>query len=187
MKQYLRPVQKAYADLAPRERVLVSIVGVLLAFAVVWLGGVSPLLTAGDRAEERVATAEQQLQVMKRLRSEYDEVSQRLQSVEARIRESGRGNLRTDLERLAKQANVKIESMEPQSSPANESYREAKVEVTLKEVGLSETVRYLHEIESSQRVLSVKALRMRSRTGSRSDPEANLLDVTFTVSSFQPK
>jgi hypothetical protein len=77
--------------------------------------------------------------------------------------------------------------MEPQSSPANESYREAKVEVTLKEVGLSEAVRYLHEIESSQRVLSVKALRMRSRTGTRNDPEANLLDVTFTVSSFQPK
>jgi hypothetical protein len=82
---------------------------------------------------------------------------------------------------------VKIESMEPQSSPANENYREAKVEVGLKEVGLNETVRYLHEIEAAQQVLSVKALRLRSRSDTKAKTASNLLDVTFTVSSFQPK
>ena len=71
--------------------------------------------------------------------------------------------------------------MEPQSSPAHERYRETKVEVGLKEVSLPQTVRYLHEIEASQQVLSVKTLRIRTRTD---NPE--LLDVTFTVSSFEP-
>lgn len=187
MKQLLQRLLAAWASLAPRERLLVGTVGGLVAFAILWFGLVVPVLGAGDRAEERVAVAEQRLQVMKRLRREYDEVSQRLASVEERIRKGGRGNLRTNLERLAKQANVKIESMEPQASPANESYREAKVEVTLKQVGLNESVRYLHEIESAQQVLSVKALRMRSRSGNTGQPGANLLDVTFTVSSFQPK
>jgi len=186
LKQILAPVRKAFAGLAPRERLLVSIVGALLAVAIVWLGVVMPLLGAADAVEERVATAEQRLELMKRLRREYDEVGQRLASVEERIRKGGRGNLRTNLERIAKQANVKIESMEPQASPSNETYREAKVEVTLKQVGLNESIRYLHEIESAQQVLSVKALRMRSRSDGKAAPGSNLLDVTFTVSSFQP-
>ena len=42
-------------------------------------------------------------------------------------------------------------------------------------------LRYLHEIESTPEALSVKALRMRSRADK---PE--FLDVTFTVSSFEP-
>ena len=166
--------------------VLLHVVNGLLVFALFWFGGVLPLLGAADRAEERVAMAEQRLEVMKRLRREYDEVSQRLTSVEERIRKGGRGNLRTNLERLAKQANVKIESMEPQASPSDDTYREAKVEVTLKQVGLNESVRYLHEIESAEEVLSVKALRMRSRSDAKAQPGSNLLDVTFTVSSFQP-
>lgn len=186
MKQLLQRLQAAFAGLQPRERLLVSTVAGLLVFAIFWFGGVLPLLGAADRAEERVAMAEQRLEVMKRLRREYDDVSQRLASVEERIRKGGRGNLRTNLERLAKQANVKIESMEPQASPSDETYREAKVEVTLKQVGLNESVRYLHEIESAEEVLSVKALRMRSRTDGKAAPGSNLLDVTFTVSSFQP-
>ena len=71
--------------------------------------------------------------------------------------------------------------MEPQASPANDRYRETKVEVGLKQVSLPQTVRYLHEIEETRQVLSVKALRIRTRVD---QPE--LLDVTFTVSSFEP-
>ena len=74
-----------------------------------------------------------------------------------------------------------VESMEPQASPANDRYRETKVEVGLKQVTLPQTVSYLHEIESTEQLLSVKTLRIRTRADK---PE--LLDVTFTVSSFEP-
>jgi general secretion pathway protein M len=118
---------------------------------------------------------------MQRLRREFEEVRGRLASVEERVANGPRGNLRTTLESLATRAAVKIESMEPQASPAHERYRETKVEVGLKRVTLPQTVRYLHEIESTNQVLSVKALRVRTRSD---DPQ--LLDVTFTVSSFEP-
>ena len=55
------------------------------------------------------------------------------------------------------------------------------VRLRLREVSLPQTIRYLHEIEDSAQVLSVKALRIRQRP---EKPE--LLDVTFTVSSFEP-
>lgn len=180
MKRRLGALMNAFGALAPRERMLVSAVAVLLALIVVWFGGVQPFLSLGERAAARMLQAEQQLEVMKRLRGEFDEVNQRLVAVEGRIRAGDQGNLRTTLEGLAQRAAVKIDSMEPQASPASERYRETKVEVVLKQVSLPQAVRYLHEIESMEQLLSVKALRIRTRPD-----DSALLDVTFTVSSFE--
>ena len=52
---------------------------------------------------------------------------------------------------------------------------------SLKGVTLSQTVRYLHNIESANRQLSVKSLRIKSQKS-----EGSTLDVTFSVSSFEP-
>jgi len=180
VKQLLQRLRAAFANLAPRERMLVSAVFVVVGLTLVWAVIVQPLLAMGDHMRQRVATAEVQLEAMKRLRHEFDEVNGRLTSVEQRIEQGSRGNLRTTLETLARRASVSIESMEPQPSPANDRYRETKVEVGLKQVTLPQTVRYLHEIESLDQVLSVKALRVRTRPD-----RPDLLDVTFTVSSFE--
>jgi type II secretory pathway component PulM len=180
MKALWARLQALFANLAPRERLLVSLVGVL-AVALLGVLVVLQLLAAGDRLDARVAAAEQQLEAMARLRREFDEVSGRLGAIEQRVREGPRGNLRTTLESLAQKADVKIESMEPQASPTHDRYRETKVEVGLREVTLAQAVSYLHEIEQTPQPLSVKALRIRTRPDK---PE--LLDVTFTVSSFEP-
>ena len=74
--------------------------------------------------------------------------------------------------------------MEERQAGENEQYSETKVEVSLKNVTLTQTVNYLHNIESSDRVLSVKSLRVRNNKKRAGDAE--LLDVTFTVSSFEP-
>jgi type II secretory pathway component PulM len=169
-----------FSNLAPRERLLVSLVGVLAA-ALVCVFAALQLLEAGDRLDDRVAAAEQQLAAMTRLRREFDDVSVRLRAVEERVRQGPSGNLRTTLESLAQQANVKIESMEPQASPTHDRYRETKVEVGLREVTLAQAVSYLDQIEQTPQPLSVKALRIRTR-----QEKPDLLDVTFTVSSFEP-
>jgi type II secretory pathway component PulM len=181
VKQWVDRIAVAFAGLAPRERLLISTAGVLLALALVYLTIVNPILGAVERSGRRLDTADQQLRVMTRLRREFDDVQHRLADVEQRIRSGSRGNLRTTLEMLAGKASVKVESMEPQASPASEAYRETKVEVGLRNVTLAQTVDYLHQIESSSQVLSVKALRIRTRPDV---PE--FLDVTFTVSSFEP-
>jgi type II secretory pathway component PulM len=180
MKAFWARLQAFYGNLAPRERLLVSLVGVLAA-VLLGVAVVLQLLEAADRLDGRVAAAEQQLEAMTRLRREFDEVSGRLRAIEQRVQEGPRGNLRTTLESLAQKADVKIESMEPQASPTHERYRETKVEVGLREVTLAQAVSYLHEIEQTPQPLSVKSLRIRTRPDK---PE--LLDVTFTVSSFEP-
>ena len=172
--------RNAFLGLEPRERMLVSAAGGLLAIALLYLLVIAPLLSALGGGDERVASADQQARVMAGLRHEYDEVQGRLTRVEERIRSGPRGNLRTTLETLARQATVRVETMEPQATPSHPSYRETKVEVGLRGVTLSQTVNYLHQIESAPQALSIKSLRIRRR------PEQDLLDVTFTVSAFEP-
>jgi type II secretory pathway component PulM len=180
MKELWNRMTAAFSNLAPRERLLVSTAGLLTALAALYFIVVVPVLAIGDRAGTRLEAAENSYAMMKRLRADYDEVQQRLTGVETRIQRGARGNLRTTLENLARKSLVTVESMEPQPAPSNDRYRETKVEVGLKGVTLPQTVSYLHQIESERQLLTVKSLRIRTRTDK---PE--LLDVTFTVSSFE--
>jgi type II secretory pathway component PulM len=181
MKKLWSRLRAAFDDLSERERILVSIVGVLLVVLVFYFGIIESSFGLRGDAQRRLTQAEQRLTVMSRLRREFDDVNERLTSVEQRIQSSTRGNLRTTLESLARASQVKVESMEPQATPSDDRYRETKVEVALKQVTLQQTVSYLHQIESSDEVLSVKSLRMRTRKD-----RPDFLDVTFTVSTFEP-
>ena len=163
------------------ERILLSTAGALFGTVLIYVGTLMPLLAMGDGTQRHLNAVSQQLEAMKRLRRQFDEVDQRLAAVEERIRSGPRGNLRTTLETLAREASVKVESMEPVASPANDRYRETKVEVGLGAVTLAQMVNYLHEIEVARQLFSVKSLRIRSRPD-----KPDLLDVSFTVSSFEP-
>jgi type II secretory pathway component PulM len=181
MTGFLSRLRNAFDGLSGRERVLVVVAIIMTAALVTYFSIVQTALGLRDDADRRLEAAEQQLRVMSSLHREFADVDERLTSVETRIKSGSRGNLRTTLESLAQASMVKVESMEPQATPSNDRYREDKVEVALKEVTLAQAVSYLHQIESSQQVLSVKSLRMRTR---KDNPE--YLDVTFTVSTFEP-
>jgi type II secretory pathway component PulM len=178
---WLARLRSAYEGLSSREQMLVLAAGALLGLALLYLVVVSPIRRFAASASQRVTTAEQELELVRRLRREYDEVHGRLATVEERIRNGPRGEIFTTLEKLAADSAVKVDSMEPRTSPASDSYRETKVQVALKGVTLAQLVNYLHRIDSAEQVLSIKSLRIRSR---KDKPE--LLDVTFTVSSFEP-
>lgn len=180
MSELLGRLRTAYANLAPRERLLVTGAGGLLLIALVWLLLVSPVLALAENTEQRAVTADQQLRVMQRLRRDFDQIHGRLAEVERRIAEEPQGNLRTTLESIGSAAGIQVDRMEPQASPSHELYRETKVEVGLKNVTLAQMVDYLHRIESAPQVLSIKSLRVRTRSDS-----PGMLDVTFDVSSFE--
>ena len=181
MNEWWNRLRNAFLGLDPRERTLVSLALGLLGLILVWTLVLSPLLGAAARRGQQLETADQRLDVMERLRRDYDDVQGRLADVEQRIQRGARSELRTTLESLAQQASVKVDSMEPQASPAHPKYRETKVEVGLRNATLAQTVHYLHQIDIAPQALSVKSLRIRTRA-----EQPDLLDVTFTVSSFEP-
>lgn len=182
MNALLERLQIVWRDLAPRERILLSVASGLILVAIVVFGMIQPVIGAAGRASDRRDAAERQLEVISRLAAEYDQLNGRLEMVESRILTNReKSNLRSLLESLASQSQVRIASMEERQAGRNDHYSETKLEVNLKNVTLSQTVRYLHNIESSNRQLSVKSLRIKTR-----QDKDQLLDVTFSVSSFEP-
>jgi type II secretory pathway component PulM len=174
-------VRAIWESFSPREQLLVAAVGALFAATFVFFALVSPVLSAKTSAAERVESAERDLEVMVRLRREYETINNRLAGVEQRIRDNrDQQNTLTLLESLASGAAVKIDSMEERKSPDHELYRETRVEVSLKKVTLAQVVSLLHSIEASPREFSVKGLRFKTRPD-----KDDTLEVAFTVSSFE--
>jgi general secretion pathway protein M len=182
VNELLERLRNGWDNLSPREQILVSFAGAAVAVAIGAFAIVMPVLGMADRASTRVESAEQQLMAMGRLQREYSEISGRLQDVEKRIKTQGnQQNIRTLLDNLAQNSSVRIASMEERQASKNDQYVETKVEVSLRNVSLSQTIKYLHNIESSPQQLSVKSLRVKGRSD-----QSQLLDVTFSVSSFEP-
>jgi len=167
--------------LSSRERILVSVAGGVVLLFVLVVGVIQPLASSlGDHSE--IVLAEQQVEMMQRLRREYDEVNSRLSEVEAQIQGTRENrNLRTLLDSLARSSAVEVESMEERPAGDSDQYKETRVDVSLRKVTLGQTIAYLHSIESSESMLSIKTLRIKNRPD-----KSKLLDVTFSVSSFTP-
>ena len=172
----------AWDNLSLRERMLLGIMGATALVFLLALAVVNPLLGVLDRGGQRIDSAEQQLQAMVRLERDYREVHGQLEAIEEKIRgNKERRNVLTQLESLAATADLKVDAMKERQAANNEQYRETRVEVALKKVTLAQTTEYLHSIETSKRLFAVKSMRIRTRSDG-----SDLLDVTFTVSSFEP-
>lgn len=180
MDELLGRLRAQLQALTLRERLLLAAVGALASVSVVYFALVSPVLSARQQAQSRATGAAQELELVRRLRAEYTDASAALSGIEQRIQQGPSSNLLTTLETLARSSSVKIESMEPQAAGASDRYRETRVQLVLKGVTLSQTVGYLQQIESAPQPLTIRNLRLRTRSD---NPE--LLDVTFTVSSFE--
>jgi len=180
VKELIARIRATLANLSPRERLLVVAAGGVFVVFILLVGVVNPVISASSRASRRVEAAEQELRAVQILRSRYDELNARTVSVEQRIRSGPQGEIFTILESLARASAVTVDSMEPRTSAASDDYRETKVQVILRGVTLAQLVNYLQRIESAPQLLSIKSLRIRTRSDK---PE--LLDVNFTVSSFE--
>ncbi len=189
MNELIGRLQVLWEGLAPRERLLVGLAGGALAVAILLLGIVLPIQAANESATQSAESASRRLQTMQRMKREWDGLNGRLTRVESRIQAArSQPNLLTLLSSLAQRAGVKPASMEKRQSGESERYEETKVEVSLKNVTLEQAVAYLSSIESAEQPLSVKSLRVKRRPGRAQpgQPGQDLIDVTFSVSTFKP-
>lgn len=167
---------------SPRERWLmggaIALVLVVLLHQVV----IEPLQAEVQAADARIETLEGQLARATRMAADVRRLQGELKAVEARIEPGVSANLLSLLESLAAQAQIKdrLESIKPKQGSANARYPETRVEVNLKGATLSQTVQFLHKIETASMHLIVQSIRIKARGGAD-----RLLDVSFSVSSFE--
>jgi type II secretory pathway component PulM len=81
MSELLARIRTAWDNLSPREQMLVAAAGGMTAIALIAFVIVMPIANLASSAEQRVASAAQQIEVMKRLHRDYAEIQQRLRGV----------------------------------------------------------------------------------------------------------
>lgn len=182
MKELWARIRGYVNQRSPRERWLMVggllIAGTLLLQAVV----ISPLRNGLADAKRESSDLATDLLRAQRMARDIVLLRADLERVEERIKPGERTNLFTLLEKLAGEAQMRerLESIKPKQPSNHPTYRETRVEVSLKGATLEQTVSFLYKIESAPVLLIIRSLRMKTRRD-----DTTLLDVSFSVSNFQ--
>jgi hypothetical protein len=165
---------------SPREQLLLAGAGLAALLVLLQVSVIGPLQQALAQSQEQATQAEQDLSKAAVLAPELQALRTQLAQVEQRVQPDDQTNLLQLLGQLAKDADVKVEAIRQKVGDRNERYPETRAEVELRGATLAQTVQYLYKIESAPIYLIVRSLSIRARGDA-----AQLLDVTFSVSSFQ--
>ncbi len=145
---------------------------VILLYALIF----APISSDLSRKRDLIPRKEKDLAEMKVLRTQYVEIQQRLQELQAAA--AKRGPLLTDMENFTKQANLssKIVSMKPQAGVETAGFKESIVEVKLENITLYDIVNYVYLLEKN--TLRIRKLQFKPRYDN-----PKLLNATILVSS----
>lgn len=179
-----RYVVRTLEGRSARERWLLVGIAAIAATLLVKAAVVEPLKS---RTEEAVAEAdkrEQGLQRAARLAPEIRRLRQEIAEVEKRIQPSAQTNLLQLLEQIAEAAQIRdrLESVKPRTGSKNDQYPESRADVQLRGATLPQLVQFLYRIQTADLYLIVRSLSIKTR-----NDDTQLLDVSFSVSSFQRK
>lgn len=167
---------------SPRERWLLVAIGAIAAALLVQLSVVDPLEASTAEAIVEAERLEQGLQRASRLAPEIRRLRQEIGKVEKRIQPGAQTNLLQLLEQIAEAAQMRdrLESVKPKRASGNDRYPESRAEVQLRGATLPQVVQFLYRIQTADLYLIVRSLSIKTR-----NDETQLLDVSFSVSSFQ--
>ena len=169
-----------YARLAPRERILVGILGVtciaLGAYTLVW----EPLQTSREMLLRKIEKTGRDMGEIQRNRDEYFELMRRIEANQASIsKEDPNFNLFSYLQNTVTQAvsRDRITSMNPTTQEVGSEFQKELVEIKLAQINLQQLVDILFRIEKGEHPLRFSRLSIKKRR----DDNYNF-DVTATVS-----
>jgi hypothetical protein len=177
-----RQAQRELQKRSPRERWLLVAIAAVAAALLVRSVFVVPIEESTAEAEARAEALETGLARASRLAPEIRRLRQEIEVVEKRIQTGAQTNLLQLLEQLAEAAQMRdrLESIKPKRASGNDQYPEARAEVQLRGATLPQLVQFLYRIETADLYLIVRSLSIKTR-----NDDTQLLDVSFSVSSFQ--
>ena len=165
-----------------REQAFVSMgVIVLLGLAIYFLI-IEPVQKQESRYRSQTRAIQNELAEMRTLAAQYKSLAERQEQLEKQVQERGNDFAPFSyLENVARDTGLigQIESMTPVASAMEDGRSSlSQFDVRLKGIGLRALVRFLHKIESSEKVFFVENLNIRPRYLT---PE--VLDVTLRLST----
>lgn len=169
-----------FAGLAPRERALLGVLGVvaplLLVYAFVW----DPLQQRHEVLAREITRAERNLVEIERLRGSYLETLRRIEANQAAISQSDeKFNLFSYVQGTVQRAISadRISSMNPSTKEVNKDFVEERVEIKINQIPIDALVDLIYRIEKGTTPLRFSRLQVKKRKD-----ETFTFDVTATVS-----
>ncbi len=172
-----------YRELTQRDqRILLA--GVFFVTAVFFYSTIlSPLLEQDTLINRKIAKKQSELTEMLRLRSSAIRDRRGMNRVKKILEKRGRGfSVFAYLEELAGKAKIKdrIVYMKPRRETPVGPFRESLVEIKLDKIALPGLTRFLYQIESSENLLYIKNLKIKSGKYGKE----NGMDVTLSVGTL---
>lgn len=172
------------ANLNKREKMAVSAAAAAIVIFVVLQFFVFPLFEKNDRLSRTLATRQQELQEIRMLQAEYRQTTQKADQWQRHKKQRPRGwTLFSFLETLAGKTDVKkhIAYMRPTTNAQKDSpYRLSMVEMKLQDITMAQLLAYLHGVETSRYMISIKRLSI-----SKGEKKADLINTVFQAETLE--
>ncbi|MCB1198899.1 MAG: type II secretion system protein M, partial [Deltaproteobacteria bacterium] len=154
----LEPVQTEINRLSARERMIVygGLIGFVFFIAIViliWVASTSSSYTS------KIANSKENIQTIHELGKKYQKSEQQVSQLDAMISQAPKDfRLATELESIARQNEIQIDSLKERAGQPHEYYEETQVVVSIKDVDLRSLIDFFQSIESSRRFMLITNL-----------------------------
>lgn len=175
-------LQERWRHLAPRERTIVAVGGVVVVASLLFLLVVDPLLARIDKLERQVVRQSKERGELSVLAAEYAAKQARVTKLEQRLPPAdGQFSLLAFMEEAAASAQIRdrIVGMQPQQPATLQGYLETSVDLRLDGVQLPQLLALLVALEQAPYDVQVRHLQVKPKY----DNPVNL-DATLRIVSY---
>jgi general secretion pathway protein M len=180
LRRFRASLEAFTSRLSPRERVMVS--AAVAAFAAFFLFLVITGVTRSISArEQRIQGKTDMLSQIGKLTRGYRQAQAERQSLDARLK-GPPVQLMSFVSQTGAQSGVEVNDLRPGTPSTADGLTEESVEVNLARIDLPRLARLVDALERGPGVVKVRKIRVATR-----NDDANLVDVTLQVSTWQQK
>ena len=171
-------------NLNKREKISVAAAVAAVVIFLVMQFLVFPLFDQNARLSRTISIRQQELEEIRSLQAAYRKTAKKTEQARHHLKTRKRGfTLFSFLDALAGQTGVKshIAYMKPSTTSQKDSpYRRSMVEMKLKAITISQLLAYLHGIETSRDMISIKRLSI-----SKGEKQSDLINSVFQVETLE--
>jgi type II secretory pathway component PulM len=180
LSTHLENLKNYYSRLSDREQMIFLLScmggGVFLLFLIY-----SILLASNVSLASNISNNRKNMQTIADLGAKYRTLNQKIDDMDRMISQTPPNfQLATELESLASQNQIKIESIKDRPGKPHQFYIESQALVSLDQVQIRQLIDFLFAIENSGKSMRISTLQIKPNF---KDPK--LLNVNFIVSTFQ--
>jgi type II secretory pathway component PulM len=166
--------------LSPREKGFLLAGVLVLSGLFLYFGWISPTLEEIRRLDKSITSERGRLQEVRELFSTFQTLDKREAIAEEKLQKRTQESfsIASVIEGLAREVKIldQVQYLKPSQAQFSEQYTEASVSLKVTQIEIEPLVDFLYRIESSERLLRIRSLQVRSHP-----KETGKLDVTLTV------